>query len=93
MENLSKHKRQSFLNACTFSNFEFQVRQKMLYAATRATMKQEFGGGQIKEEVFGSVPVSLTLSLQGLSADHLCKAANNSETDQAHREENHKGAV
>ena len=30
----------------------------MLYAATRATLKKEFGGGQIKEEVFGTVPVS-----------------------------------
>ncbi|KAJ8301802.1 hypothetical protein KUTeg_020789 [Tegillarca granosa] len=30
------------------------VRQKMLYAATRATLKKEFGGGQIKEEVFGT---------------------------------------
>ncbi|KAK7102433.1 twinfilin-1-like [Littorina saxatilis] len=32
-----------------------QVRDKMLYAATRATLKTEFGGGQIKEEMFGSV--------------------------------------
>lgn len=38
------------------------VRQKMLYAATRATLKQEFGGGQIKEEVFGTVPTDVSLS-------------------------------
>lgn len=31
------------------------VRDKMLYAATRSTLKSEFGGGQIKEELFGSV--------------------------------------
>ncbi|KAJ7407995.1 hypothetical protein WISP_123594 [Willisornis vidua] len=31
------------------------VRQKMLYAATRATLKKEFGGGHIKDEVFGTV--------------------------------------
>lgn len=38
------------------------VRQKMLYAATRATLKQEFGGGQIKEEVFGTVPSDVCLA-------------------------------
>ncbi|XP_076469424.1 twinfilin-1-like [Babylonia areolata] len=31
-----------------------QVRDKMLYAATRATLKTEFGGGEIKEELFGT---------------------------------------
>uniref|UniRef100_A0A3Q4MCS3 Twinfilin actin-binding protein 2b n=1 Tax=Neolamprologus brichardi TaxID=32507 RepID=A0A3Q4MCS3_NEOBR len=31
------------------------VRQKMVYAATRATLKKEFGGGHIKDEVFGTV--------------------------------------
>ncbi|KPP60408.1 twinfilin-2-like [Scleropages formosus] len=31
------------------------VRQKMLYAATRATVKKEFGGGHIKDEMFGTV--------------------------------------
>ena len=29
----------------------------MLYAATRSTLKKEFGGGQIKEEVFGTAKV------------------------------------
>lgn len=29
----------------------------MLYAATRATLKKEFGGGHIKEEIFGTVKV------------------------------------
>lgn len=39
------------------------VRQKMLYAATRATLKKEFGGGsQLKEELFGTVPVDVNLS-------------------------------
>lgn len=40
-----------------WNNFSFQVRQKMLYAATRATLKKEFGGGHIKEEIFGTVKV------------------------------------
>eukprot|EP00064_Thunnus_orientalis_P019722 superscaffoldBa00005058_g19850 len=31
------------------------VRQKMVYAATRATLKKEFGGGHIKDELFGTV--------------------------------------
>lgn len=30
----------------------------MLYAATRATLKLEFGGGLIKEEMFGTSIVS-----------------------------------
>lgn len=29
----------------------------MLYAATRATVKKEFGGGHIKDEIFGTVKV------------------------------------
>lgn len=37
----------------------YQVRQKMLYAATRATLKKEFGGGHIKDEVFGTNKVSV----------------------------------
>ncbi|XP_032405868.1 twinfilin-2b isoform X4 [Xiphophorus hellerii] len=31
------------------------VRQKMMYAATRATLKKEFGGGHIRDEMFGTV--------------------------------------
>ncbi|KAG9466996.1 twinfilin-2 [Eleutherodactylus coqui] len=38
------------------------VRLKMLYAATRATVKKEFGGGHIKDEVFGTIKEDITLS-------------------------------
>ncbi|XP_070828005.1 twinfilin-1-like [Chaetodon trifascialis] len=38
------------------------VRHKMLYAATRATLKKEFGGGHIKDEIFATVKDDLTLS-------------------------------
>lgn len=34
------------------------IRQKMLYASTKATLKQEFGSSQIKEELHGTVLVS-----------------------------------
>lgn len=34
-----------------------QVRHKMLYAATRATLKKEFGLGHIKDEMFGTSKV------------------------------------
>lgn len=34
-----------------------QVKQKMLYAATRATVKKEFGGGHVKDEMFGTTEV------------------------------------
>ena len=30
----------------------------MLYAATRVTVKKEFGGGHVKDELFGTVEVS-----------------------------------
>uniref|UniRef100_A0A8B9M5F0 Twinfilin actin binding protein 2 n=1 Tax=Accipiter nisus TaxID=211598 RepID=A0A8B9M5F0_9AVES len=39
-----------------------QVRLKMLYAATRATVKKEFGGGHIKDEMFGTVKEDVSLS-------------------------------
>lgn len=38
------------------------VRHKMLYAATRATVKKEFGGGHIKDEIFGTTKDELNLS-------------------------------
>ncbi|XP_065547232.1 twinfilin-1 isoform X3 [Lathamus discolor] len=34
----------------------------MLYAATRATLKKEFGGGHIKDEVFGTVQDDVSLN-------------------------------
>ncbi|XP_070686218.1 twinfilin-1a [Pempheris klunzingeri] len=38
------------------------VRHKMLYAATRATLKKEFGGGHIKDEIFATAKDDLNLS-------------------------------
>ncbi|XP_024912270.1 twinfilin-1a [Cynoglossus semilaevis] len=38
------------------------VRDKMLYAATRATLKKEFGGSHIKDEIFGTTKDDLNLS-------------------------------
>ncbi|XP_013913763.1 PREDICTED: twinfilin-2 [Thamnophis sirtalis] len=38
------------------------VRLKMLYAATRATVKKEFGGGHIKDELFGTAKEDISLS-------------------------------
>jgi len=32
----------------------------MLYAATRATVKKEFGGGHVKDEIFGTIEVLYT---------------------------------
>lgn len=37
------------------------VRQKMLYASTKATLKLEFGTGQITDELFGTVKDDLSL--------------------------------
>lgn len=33
------------------------VRQKMLYASTKATLKKEFGTAQIVDEIFGNIKV------------------------------------
>lgn len=33
----------------------------MLYAATRATLKKEFGGGHIKDEIFATTKVDQRL--------------------------------
>ena len=33
----------------------------MLYAATRSTLKMEFGGGKVKEELFGTAKSEFTL--------------------------------
>ncbi|GAB1598875.1 twinfilin-1-like [Argonauta hians] len=38
------------------------VRDKMVYAATRATIKSEFGGGSIKDELFGTVQKDISLN-------------------------------
>ncbi|KAK9973563.1 hypothetical protein ABG768_024284 [Culter alburnus] len=37
------------------------VRHKMLYAATRATVKKEFGGGHVKDDMFGTVEEDVCL--------------------------------
>ncbi|XP_024859986.1 twinfilin-2 isoform X2 [Kryptolebias marmoratus] len=44
------------------------VKQKMLYAATRATVKKEFGGGHVKYEMFGTTEVKGGRLLAGLPA-------------------------
>ncbi|KAM4040006.1 twinfilin-1 [Anomaloglossus baeobatrachus] len=49
------------------------VRQKMLYAATRATVKKEFGGGHIKEEIFGTTKEDVSLS--GYQKYLVCRSA------------------
>nr|XP_057934907.1 twinfilin-2 isoform X2 [Doryrhamphus excisus] len=38
------------------------VKEKMLYAATRATVKKEFGGGHVKYELFGTMEEDVCLS-------------------------------
>ena len=47
----------------TWSPDDSPVRQKMLYASTKATLKKEFGGAQIKDEVFATVKVDTTFYL------------------------------
>lgn len=40
------------------------IRQKMLYASTKATLKQEFGSAKIKEELHGTIMVILHSSIK-----------------------------
>ncbi|XP_066925764.1 twinfilin-1-like [Clytia hemisphaerica] len=44
-----------------YSPDDSQVREKMLYAGTRTTMKLEFGGGYITEEIFATLKSDVTL--------------------------------
>lgn len=37
------------------------VRNKMLYASTKATLKQEFGGGHVKDDIYGNVREDVSL--------------------------------
>lgn len=37
------------------------IRSKMLYASTKASLKNEFGGGQIKDDLYGNVREDVTL--------------------------------
>jgi len=46
------------------------TRQKMLYAATKQTFKQEFGQGQIKDEVYANMKDDMTLSGYKRHVDH-----------------------
>lgn len=45
----------------TYSPDDSEVRKKMLYAGTRATMRRTFGDGQVKDEVFGVEKDDVTL--------------------------------
>jgi len=38
------------------------VRNKMLYASTKATLKKEFGGGQIKDDLYGNIREDVSLN-------------------------------
>ena len=38
------------------------VRNKMLYASTKASLKKEFGGGQIYDDLYGNVKEDVSLS-------------------------------
>lgn len=38
----------------------------MLYAATRATVKKEFGGGHIKDEIFATTKVGPTTTVEAI---------------------------
>lgn len=46
----------------TWSPDDSPVRQKMLYASTKATLKKEFGGAQIRDELFGTVKGDVTFA-------------------------------
>jgi twinfilin-like protein len=49
------------INSLFLSCQLFQVKDKMIYAATRSTLKMEFGGGKIKEEIYGILKEDLSL--------------------------------
>ncbi|XP_077384564.1 twinfilin-2 isoform X2 [Festucalex cinctus] len=46
----------------SWSPDQSSVKDKMVYAATRATVKKEFGGGHVKYEMFGTLEEDVSLS-------------------------------
>lgn len=44
----------------------------MVYAATRATLKKEFGGGHVKDELFGTVEVCTISPASCLVSESQC---------------------
>ena len=60
-----------------------QIKQKMLYAATKSTLKQEFGAGQLKDELFGTAreDVSLDGYLKHIQSQSAPKPLTNREEE------------
>lgn len=56
-----------------YSPDDSQIREKMLYAGTRTTMKLEFGGGHIADEIFATIKSDV--SLKGYSEHKVAKSA------------------
>ena len=48
----------------------------MLYAATRATLKSEFGSGHIKDEMSGTIPVSFIMEIWCIALVNYCFNSN-----------------
>ncbi|KAJ7382195.1 Twinfilin-1 [Desmophyllum pertusum] len=57
-----------------------QPQRKMLFAGSKATLKKEFGGGHIKDEIFGTHPSDVSLS--GFKKHKLSESAPPPLTDQ-----------
>jgi len=69
------------------------VKNKMLYASTKSTLKQEFGAGQIKDELFGTV--ASDISLEGYRKHVISQSATKpltrreEEIEEIRKSENH----
>ena len=61
------------------------IKQKMLYAATKSTLKLEFGAGELKDELFGTVrdDISLDGYLRHVRAQSAPKPLTNREEEMA----------
>ena len=71
------------------------IKQKMLFAATKSTLKQEFGGGLIKEEMFGTTKEDISLSgyKKHLVAQHAPAPLTNAEEEIKYIKKNEINAV
>ena len=75
VQSLKKTRLESTVISMVFLSLVLQVREKMMYAATRSTMKTEFGTGIITEELFGTVEVyilSTTVKYSSVNCQSIC---------------------
>jgi len=61
----------SLAKVIKYESIEFKVRDKMLYASTRATLTKELGDYRFVDSVYGSTTVSLSVNKHFSNAEFI----------------------